>query len=194
MLEHGSASDVGYVAAAGLVPVALFLLAGGVLADRMSRRILMLGSDSLRALAEITLGCWILTQHPSLWGFMVLAALGWAVVIDGLTYLLSVLSLSLIKVSWVPSGSSDSVDTQSREGWHEFWSRTRLWVIVVEFSVVNILIFPPMFVLGPVVAKQSLGGAPAWGLILALEGAGALLGGRRHVALPPESTLVGGHS
>jgi hypothetical protein len=34
-----------------------------------------------------------------------------------------------------------------------------------------------MFVLGPVIAKQSLGGAPAWGLILALEGAGAVLGG-----------------
>ncbi len=34
-----------------------------------------------------------------------------------------------------------------------------------------------MFVLGPVIAKQSLGGAPAWGFILALEGAGAVVGG-----------------
>jgi hypothetical protein len=48
---------------------------------------------------------------------------------------------------------------------------------VVEFSCVNVLIFAPMFVLGPVIAKQSLGGAPAWGLILALEGAGSVLGG-----------------
>ena len=246
VLEHGSASDVGYVAAAGLVPVVLLLLAGGVLADRMSRRVLMLGSDSLRALAEIALGWWILTQAPPLWGFMLLAALvgagqaffspamtgmvphvisatklqqanalnglsssvggiigpplagviiavanpGWAVVIDGVTYLLSVLSLSLIKVAWLPLNGSDSFARQLRAGWHEFWSRTWLWVIVVEFSIVNILIFAPMFVLGPVVAKQSLGGAPAWGLILAFEGVGALVGGVAMLRYHPRRPLL----
>ncbi len=52
VLEHGTASDVGYVAAAGLVPVVLFLLIGGVLADRMSRRVVMLGSDALAPLPK----------------------------------------------------------------------------------------------------------------------------------------------
>src|ERR1019366_8515939 len=60
VLQHGTASDVGYVAAAGLTPVVIFLLVGGVLADRMSRRVVMLGSDALRALAETGLGIWIL--------------------------------------------------------------------------------------------------------------------------------------
>jgi len=30
---------------------------------------------------------------------------------------------------------------QLRKGWTEFWSRTWLWVIVLEFSCVNVLIF-----------------------------------------------------
>lgn len=34
----GSASDVGYVATAALVPTIVFLLVGGVVADRLSRR------------------------------------------------------------------------------------------------------------------------------------------------------------
>jgi len=233
VLQHGTASDVGYVAAAGLTPVVIFLLVGGVLADRMSRRVVMLGSDALRALAETGLGIWILTQRPPLWGFLVLAALvgagqaffspamtgivpqvvsegnlqqanaltglsgsvggiigpaiagviiavanpGWAVLIDGLSYVASVVSLYLIKIDWRASESHESFLLQLRQGWTEFWARTWLWVIVVEFSIVNILIFAPTFVLGPVIVKEYLGGATAWGLILAAEGAGAVLGG-----------------
>lgn len=246
VLEHGTATDVGYVATAGLVPVVLFLLVGGVLADRMSRRLVMLGSDTLRAVAETGLGLWILTQRPPLWGFLALAALvgtgqaffspamtgmipqviseaklqqanalnglsgsvgaiigpavaglivaasnpGWAVLIDGLTYAISVMSLYLINVEWLPKERGDSFAGQLREGWHEFWARTWLWVIVVEFSIVNILIFAPMFVLGPVIAKESLGGAPAWGLILAFEGAGAVLGGVLMLRYRPRRPLL----
>jgi MFS family permease len=233
VLQHGTASDVGYVAAAGLTPVVIFLLVAGVLADRMSRRVVMLGSDALRALAETGLGIWILTQRPPLWGFLVLAALvgagqaffspamtgivpqivsegnlqqanaltglsgsvggiigpaiagviiavanpGWAVLIDGLSYVASVVSLYLIKIDWRASEAHESFLLQLRQGWTEFWARTWLWVIVVEFSIVNILIFAPTFVLGPVIVKEYLGGATAWGLILAAEGAGAVLGG-----------------
>jgi MFS family permease len=115
---------------------------------------------------------------------------GWAVLIDGLTYVLSVVSLYLINVNWLPSGENESFFKQLRDGWYEFWSRTWLWVIVVEFSVVNILIFAPMFVLGPVIAKQSLGGAPAWGLILAFEGAGAVLGGILMLRYHPRRPLL----
>jgi MFS family permease len=246
VLEHGTVSDVGYVAAAGLVPVVLFLLIGGVLADRMSRRVVMLSSDCLRAVAETGLGLWILTRPPPLWGFMVLAALvgtgqaffspamtgivpqviseaklqqanalnglsgsvggilgpavagliiavsnpGWAVFIDGLTYVVSVVSLYLINIVWLATDGSESFFHQLHDGWKEFWSRTWLWVIVVEFSIVNILIFAPMFVLGPLVAKQSLGGAPAWGLILAFEGAGAVIGGIVMLRYKPRRPLL----
>jgi len=233
VLKHGTASDLGIVSAAGLTPLVILLLVGGVIADRFSRRLVMLSSDLLRTVAEIGLGVWIFVSPPPLWGFMALAAVvgagsaffnpaltglvpqivsegkllqanalnnlsgsiagiigpavagiivgvsspGWAVLIDGLTYAVSVLSLYLISIEWAPSESVESFMSQLQKGWTEFWSRTWLWVIVLEFSCVNVLIFAPMFVLGPVIAKQSLGGAPAWGLILALEGAGAILGG-----------------
>src|ERR1700720_4694936 len=74
VLEHGNASDLGFVSAAGGVPIVLLLLVGGVLADRYSRRVVMLRSGTLRMLAEVGLGAWILLARPPLWGFMALAA------------------------------------------------------------------------------------------------------------------------
>lgn len=233
VLEHGSATDVGLVAAAGLVPLVVLLLVGGVVSDRLSRRTVMICSDVLRTAAQVGLGMWILLGHPPLWGFMVLAAAvgigqaffnpamtglvpevvsagnlqqanalqglsgslagvigpalsgvivavsspGWAVLVDGLTYAVSVISLALITIDWVAQGSAGSFVRELRKGWDEFWSRTWLWVIVLEFSLVNVFIGAPMYVLGPVVAKASLGGALAWGVILGFEAAGAVLGG-----------------
>ncbi len=76
VLAHGSVSDVGFVLAAGTVPLLVFLLVGGVIADRVSRRLVMLGSDVLRFAAEGVLGVWILVGQPPLWGFIVLVAHG----------------------------------------------------------------------------------------------------------------------
>src|ERR1700691_1583856 len=75
VLAHGSASDVGYVLAAGTVPLVVLLLVGGVVGDRISRRRLMLLADMLRTVAEVGLGLWVLLGTPPLWGFMALAAL-----------------------------------------------------------------------------------------------------------------------
>jgi hypothetical protein len=231
--HHRDQTAVGLVAAAGLVPVVILLLYGGVIADRFSRRLVMLGSDVVRTLAELGLGAWILVERPPLWGFMAVAAVvgaasaffnpamtglvpqvvtpgnllqanalnnlsgstaqiigpaiagvivgvwnpGWAVIADGLTYAVSVTSLYLISIDWVAVPTTETYRFQLKVGWTEFWARTWLWVIVVEFSIVNVLIFAPMIVLGPLIALQSLGGAPAWGLVLAVEGGGAVLGG-----------------
>jgi MFS family permease len=48
VLGLGSATDLGIVMAASGIPFALFALAGGVWADRIGRRRVMLGSDILR--------------------------------------------------------------------------------------------------------------------------------------------------
>lgn len=74
-LAGASASQVGYVLAAETVPLVVFLLIGGVAADRLGRRTVMLGADLLRALAQTTLGCWILLGRPPFAAFLVLAAL-----------------------------------------------------------------------------------------------------------------------
>ena len=245
VLAHGSASDVGYVLAAGTVPLVMLLLAGGVVGDRISRRKLMLQSDALRTIAECALGIWVLLGNPPLWGFMALAALmgvgeaffspaltgivpqmlsekklqqgnalngisnstgriigpaiagvivaisspGWAILIDGLTYFVSVVSLAFIRIEWSASDEPEPFITLLRQGWKEFWSRSWLWAVVIQSSFVNAL-FASFLVLGPVVAKQSLGGAPAWGAILAAEGAGAVLGGVIMLRVHPRRPLL----
>jgi MFS family permease len=114
---------------------------------------------------------------------------GWAILIDGMTYLVSVVSLACIRVDWSTAEVSASFVTLLRQGWKEFWSRSWLWAIVLQCSLVNAL-FASFLVLGPVVAKQSLGGAPAWGAILAAEGAGAVVGGIVMLRVHPRRPLL----
>jgi MFS family permease len=64
-----------------------------------------------------------------------------------------------------------------REGWHDFWSRTWLWVIVLQFGVVNAFENGAVQVLGPGIAEDDLGGAVAWGLILTASAIGFFASG-----------------
>ena len=73
-----SAADLGFVMAAFMVPRVLFLLVGGVWADRVPRRLLMVGSDVVRALVQAGLGMAILTGSGELWVFVVGALLSGA--------------------------------------------------------------------------------------------------------------------
>ncbi len=127
---------------------------------------------------------------PAIAGVIVATAgPGWAILIDGITYLVSVVSLASIRIDWIAVEVSDSFVTLLRQGWREFWSRSWLWAIVLQSSLVNAL-FASFLVLGPVVAKQSLGGAPAWGAILAAEGAGAIVGGIVMLRIHPRRPLL----
>jgi hypothetical protein len=49
--------------------------------------------------------------------------------------------------------------------------------MVISFGLFQLTYFPALLVLGPLVAKEELGGAGAWGTILAVESAGAVVGG-----------------
>jgi hypothetical protein len=51
-------------------------------------------------------------------------------------------------------------------------------------------LFPALQVLGPLVAKEQLGGAGAWGAILALQSVGAVLGGVYALRLKVKRPLV----
>jgi len=127
---------------------------------------------------------------PAIAGVIVaVSSPGWAILIDGLTYLLSVVSLALSRIDWQAADQSEPFVDLLRQGWREFWSRTWLWVIVVEFSLVNAL-YASFLVLGPVVSKQSLGGAPAWGTILAASGIGSVIGGIVMLRFHPKRPLL----
>ena len=76
-----------------------------------------------------------------------------------------------------------------RAGWTAFTSRTWLWASTVLFGIGN-LGFCAWIVLGPVVAKAELGGAGAWGTILAIGGVGAIVGSVISMRIRPRRPLV----
>src|SRR5690242_18606728 len=57
----GSVSDLGLVLAAQTVPLVLFLLVGGTVADRLPRRAVMLVSDSARCVTQGLLAALLIT-------------------------------------------------------------------------------------------------------------------------------------
>jgi MFS family permease len=74
------------------------------------------------------------------------------------------------------SPSRASIFSDLRVGWTEFRTRTWLWVVVAGFCVSNAALTGGVGVLGPLVADETLG-RKAWGLILAAETAGMVIGG-----------------
>jgi len=71
----GSAADLGYVMAARILPQGALVLGGGVLADRIGRRPVMLAADGLRCGAQAALAVALLAGRPQIWLFAVLSAL-----------------------------------------------------------------------------------------------------------------------
>jgi MFS family permease len=70
----GSPADLGYVFAAQILPLVVFLLAGGVWADRLPRQLVMLGSDVVRGVAQAVVAFLLLTGRAELWELIALAA------------------------------------------------------------------------------------------------------------------------
>jgi hypothetical protein len=67
-------------------------------------------------------------------------------------------------------------------------------VVVVEFAFINMAYGGAFTVLGPVVAEQRLGGAAAWGIIVAAQGAGLILGGVVSAKRQARRPLLAGNS
>jgi MFS family permease len=74
VLDIGSATDLGYVFAAKTVPLVGFLLVGGVFADRLPRRAVMLTADVVRCGAQGTVAVLILTHTAHIWQIVILQA------------------------------------------------------------------------------------------------------------------------
>jgi MFS family permease len=115
---------------------------------------------------------------PALAGVLVASAgAGWALAGDAATFLLSAALLSAMRVSPVLVGARTSALAELCAGWRAFRSRTWLWVTVLYFTLFLALVYSPLQVLGPQVARTSLGGPGAWAGISAALGVGAAVGG-----------------
>jgi MFS family permease len=242
----GTAADLGYVAAAMIVPQVAFVLSGGVLADRLGCRPVMLAADVLRGGAQAGLAAALFLGRPPVWLFMLLAALvglgealfwpaldaltvqlapGDALVsanaltgaaraaasiagpalagilvalagpapvitVDAASYAVSLLALCLLRLPKSRPAPGRPVGRDFGEGWQQFASRTYLWVITLQFALFNLITRAPYLVLGPVLARDYLGGARAWGLIQAAGGAGSLLAGLAALGRKPGRPLL----
>jgi predicted MFS family arabinose efflux permease len=74
VLDIGSATDLGYVFAAKTVPLVGFLLIGGVFADRLPRRVVMLTADVVRCGAQGAVALLVLTHAAHIWEIVILQA------------------------------------------------------------------------------------------------------------------------
>ena len=70
-----SATALGVVLAAHTLPLVLFVLVGGVWADRLPRQLVMLVSDSIRCAVQATLAVLLLSGAAELWHLVVLIAI-----------------------------------------------------------------------------------------------------------------------
>ncbi|TGN79763.1 MFS transporter [Streptomyces bauhiniae] len=114
---------------------------------------------------------------PGLAGLLVAAFdAGTVVAVDAVSYGVSVVALVGLPVVRAQAPGLGLFSELGR-GWREFTSRTWLWVTTLHIGLFNFLLWAPFLVLGPSIAEQRLGGARAWGLVLALEGIGAIVGG-----------------
>ncbi|MEK6275363.1 MAG: MFS transporter [Actinomycetota bacterium] len=229
-----SATALGVVLAAHILPLVLFVLVGGVWADRLPRQMVMLVSDVIRCAVQATLAVLLLSGAAELWHLVVLIAIygtaesffqpaatglvpatispqrlqqanallglsrsiafvlgpalagviaattnpGIVFVFDAATFAVSATSLALLRLSrFRREGERQSFLADLKAGWHELIAHTWLWVIVVWASTFLCIVVAPFLTLGPVIAKESLGGAAAWGIIAAGWGAGSLFGG-----------------
>ena len=123
-------------------------------------------------------------------GGVVVAVLGpgWGIAADAASFFVAAVLFAGLRVARVNAGAGTSMTRELADGWREFWSRTWLWVVVVQFAFINMAYGGAFNVLGPVIAEQRLGGATAWGIIVAAQGAGLILGGvvsARHRARRP---------
>jgi len=160
-MVYGGASAFGRPALQGLVPQV-------VAAEQLQPANALLGlSTSTVSIVGPALGAVIVTA----------AAPGWALAADAISFGASALFLFRIDLLRTLRVAGRSVLADFREGWQEFVSRSWLVAVIAGFALFQLTYFPALLVLGPYVAKTDLGGAGAWGTILAFEAAGALLGG-----------------
>ncbi|HET8565046.1 MAG TPA: MFS transporter [Solirubrobacterales bacterium] len=129
---------------------------------------------------------------PALAGILLaLGSPGSALAIDAATFAVSAACLWGVWAPGLrPTGEGSDFLAELRYGWREFSSRSWQVAIIVSLTFSN-LIFPGAFlVLGPTVAKDSLGGSSAWALIAAAWGIGGLLGGLVALNVRPRRPLL----
>jgi hypothetical protein len=120
------------------------------------------------------------------------AGAGYAIAADAVSFLAAAAILLGIRVAdvRVPGQAVSRFRAQLGEGWQVVRSRGWLVAMMVDTALWMLMVFAPYQVLGPLVAKQHLGGAPAWALVAAGYGVGTIGGGLLGLRLRPRRPLL----
>ena len=89
-----------------------------------------------------------------------------------------------------PPRAGESFWRELADGWDAVRSRTWLWAGILDFAVFQLVFLSTMMVLGPLVAKESLGGAGAWAAILTAFSVGTLFGNLASMRVRPRRPLI----
>jgi MFS family permease len=128
---------------------------------------------------------------PALGGLIVVVTNpGWALAADSATFFITAVLQQQLRIPHAERPQRAPMLHELREGWKEFVGRRWLLTMVTYFGLFQLTLFPALLVLGPTVAKEHLGGAGAWGLVLAFQGVGSLLGGLLALRVHPNRPLV----
>jgi hypothetical protein len=114
---------------------------------------------------------------------------GWAIAVDAATFAVSAAFLLQMRLAFTKP-ARQTFFTDLREGWTEFTRRTWVWVCVTHFALFQFAALAPLFVLGPLIAKEDLGGASAYATISAFGGVGSVLGSLAAMRFRPQRQLV----
>ena len=116
---------------------------------------------------------------PALATALVLGAgAGWAFAADAATFLVSAAMLARMRPrrrGAAPAGRM-SLRVEMREGFDAVRSRTWLWMTLSAFSICLLVAYAPFGVLGPTVGEEHYGDVAVYGVLMAVQGAGSLLG------------------
>jgi MFS family permease len=102
---------------------------------------------------------------------------GGALAADAFTFLISAVLLSRLRVGNERADATENAFANMRKGWYEFRRRRWLWSVTVLSGVSVLVVYAPIMALGPVVARQWLGGVSAWAAILVAMGVGGIAAG-----------------
>jgi MFS family permease len=227
----GGAAELGIVLAAFTLARAGFIVVGGVWADRLPRRLVMLSCDVVRAGVNTFVAVALLTDAMEVWMFVVTSTIfgaaqafftpaslalvpdtvsdtrlqqanallhlsqsatnifgpalsgvlvaatepAWVFAADAASFVVSAAFLALLRVRPHVPGPRQRFLADLSEGAREAWSHVWLRAGFLAAGVANVGI-GIIFVLGPLVAEEELGGAAAWGLILTGGAIGGLGG------------------
>lgn len=109
---------------------------------------------------------------------------------DALSFALAGSLIAGIRVGAQVKTDQASMLTDLRIGWREFTAHTWLWTIVAQFSVLIMGVEALFGLIGPATARDLLGGAKAWGSIMACFGAGTVSGGALALRLRIERPML----